>query len=886
MNSKFQNSELVGGLPYNIERRDRTTRGGGVAIIYRDHFITKSVQINPKSEILALDLVLDNSEIFRLCCFYRPPSYNRDQNKTFFEQMHLTSAGSCNFVACGDMNIDYLKIGDNHYATTMARDFLKTANLNQMVSKPTNKLKSKIIDWLIISNERKISEVDIVPPFLSTDHCSISFLISGTPHSIIGSAYPQYHKANFDAMNSYFNNVDWDMELSGHRNITCMYARFCNIVINAINEHVPKKYKGEVTKEQYPEYIRNMISHRNKLFYKSHVPAIRKEFEKVNLQISNKILKWEKNKQKRFLFNKNGKLLYNYLQKVTKPLKGGFRHGIYSDGKLIFENSVRAELLGQHFAKIHASDKPFTSYFPYSNTSELLSNVTFLPFQVEKISKVLKASTSLTNDEIPQIIFQRCAKSLAVPLAHIFNFSMIDSSVPSQWKTANIVPILKTGKNHNDVNSYRPISLLCTPLKIMERLIKEKLNAFLERNNVIPDEQFGFRNKTSVIDQLLDTVTDYTEAVDQKKNIDVVYFDFSKAFDKVPINLLLFKCKKVGVAGNLINWLEEYLRNRTFYVSVNGDKSSKFNISSGVPQGSVLGPILFSIYISDLPKSISKKLNVHIKMFADDVKIYKIIVDKDTDCPDLQKAIDEFCEWAEQWGLHLAKDKCSVLHIGNKNPKYCYQVGTTILPTTDETKDLGLYFDTKLSNKTTIKERTTKSLRALHAILRAIKVSNPNILTKCFKTYVLPILEFGSPIWSPFQKKEIKKIESVQKLFTKIVFNRCSIPLSSYPERCKALSLQTLQTRRMFNDLCVTYKILNGFTRLPSSKFFQYRVGFGRNSKPSLYPRRSRTELHRHSFTIRCSKWYGKLPPKIRTSPTLKTFKQRLKCIDLESLLL
>lgn len=616
------------------------------------------------------------------------------------------------------------------------------------------------------------------------------------------------------------------------------------------------------------------------------MPAIRKEFEHVNLQVSSKISKWEKNKQKRFLLNKKGKNLYKYLQKITKPRKGTFRHGILFNDTLIFDNSERAEVIAKNFANVHCADNTFNHEFSNLGIKEYLSNICFFPDQVYKVATSLKASTSVTSDEIPQIIFAKCAKSLSLPLAHIFNYSMLDSDLPSQWKKAKVIPILKPGKDPKNVGSYRPISLLCTPLKIMERLIKIKLNNFLERNNLIPEEQFGFRSKTSVTDQLLDTNTDYLEALNRKQSIDVVYFDFSKAFDKVPISKLLYKCKTIGISGKLLIWLEQYLRNRTFSVTINGSDSKFHEISSGVPQGSVLGPILFSVYISDLPNVISPELNVSIKMFADDVKIYKIMKNAPEDGIYLQAAIDQFCDWAKKWELIIAEDKCSVLHIGTTNLKNTYKVGNRQLCDSIETRDLGLYFDKKLTNKETIKQRTLKSLRTMHSILRAVKISNQLILVRCYKTYILPILEFGSPIWSPFHKKQIAQVENVQKLFTKIVYNRCGIPMVDYQQRCQALSLQTLQSRRIFIDLCLTYKILNGLTRLRAHKFFQYRVGFGRNSQPKLHPRRSRTELHKHSFSIRSSIWFSKLPPDIKSAPTLRVFKKKLKKFDIESLLL
>jgi hypothetical protein len=239
--------------------------------------------------------------------------------------------------------------------------------------------------------------------------------------------------------------------------------------------------------------------------------------------------------------------------------------------------------------------------------------------------------------------------------------SFHSSTLPCDWRTAYITPIHKSG-NRLEANNYRPISLTSSVVKIMESIIVDRLDSFTSEFAIIPKEQYGFTKGKSVETNLLSCLNDWSSLVDLGKSVDVVYLDFAKAFDKVPINLLITKLKTHGISGRLLAWITHFLSDRKFAVKVNGVLSDFFDVLSGVPQGSVLGPKLFLLYTADIPGLFLSPC----AMFADDIKLYNVTDNSFT----LQEDLNKVLCWSESWGLPLNKNKCVVLHIG-KN-KYWY----------------------------------------------------------------------------------------------------------------------------------------------------------------------------------------------------------------------
>ncbi len=264
---------------------------------------------------------------------------------------------------------------------------------------------------------------------------------------------------------------------------------------------------------------------------------------------------------------------------------------------------------------------------------------------------------------------------------------MEEGVVPADWRIANITPIFKKG-SRADPGNYRPVSLTSIPGKIMEKVIKEEIEQHLNRHNLLQKSQHGFVRGRSCTTNILEYLEEVTSILDGGDCVDAVYLDFSKAFDKVPTSRLLEKVKAHGITGKVHDWLKAWLTGRTQRVLLNGRKSSWKPVTSGVPQGSVLGPVLFVIYINDLEDNFSEVVTV-LKKFADDTKLaQKITCHADSEV--LQSCLDKLWEWGERWGKYFNAEKCYVMHIGTNNPHYTYTLGSSQLGSTEEEKDIGV----------------------------------------------------------------------------------------------------------------------------------------------------------------------------------------------------
>ena len=334
----------------------------------------------------------------------------------------------------------------------------------------------------------------------------------------------------------------------------------------------------------------------------------------------------------------------------------------------------------------------------------------------------------------------------------------------------------------------------------------------MEDNNLIHKDQHGFRGGRSCCTQLLEVMETWTEWFDQGLPWNTIYTDFSKAFDSVPHERLLKKLKGYGIKGNLLNWIKDFLSNRRQRVSLGGKLSQWKPVTSGIPQGSVLGPILFTIFINDMPEIVSSMM----KLFADDAKIFRAIASAD-DINILQEDINKLLKWSVDWQLPLNVSKCKCMHYGNKNLNHSYTMGDTPLATDSTEKDVGVTFDTSLEFRMHIKTMISKANSRVGLIKRSFSKLNKKSFKLLYKSLVRPILEYCSCIWFPLYKTDAIEIEKVQRRATKLV--PC-LKNMSYPDRLRELNLTTLAYRRQRTDIIQVFRIINKIDNIPFKTFF------------------------------------------------------------------
>ena len=302
-----------------------------------------------------------------------------------------------------------------------------------------------------------------------------------------------------------------------------------------------------------------------------------------------------------------------------------------------------------------------------------LTNVAISEGQIKKELQTLKTDKAQGPDSLYPRILKELIDCLNKPLTLIFKKSLETGELPACWKTAEVTPIFKKG-NRSDPGNYRPVSLTCILCKVLEKLVRDVLINHMTTNNLFSEYQHGFLKGRSCTTNLLFTLEELTKATDDGVPADVVYLDFAKAFDSVPHKRLISKLRSYQIEGKILTWIENFLTERRQRVVVGGKKSSWSSVSSGIPQGSVLGPILFVCFINDLPAEIQSQCAI----FADDTKIFQRISTNE-DNTVLQRDLDTLTAWSARWQLKFNEGKCKTLHIGKHNTEYKYKMANSIL---------------------------------------------------------------------------------------------------------------------------------------------------------------------------------------------------------------
>ena len=349
-----------------------------------------------------------------------------------------------------------------------------------------------------------------------------------------------------------------------------------------------------------------------------------------------------------------------------------------------------------------------------------------------------------------------------------------------------------------------------------------------------------------------------------------------KAFDTVPHQRLLAILSSYGIVGKTLEWIKSFLTSRRQRVVVNGEVSDWSNVTSGVPQGSVLGPILFLCYINDLPPVIPNK----VKVFADDTKIYSE-VDNVKDCRNLQKDLDQISDWSKGWELKFHPQRCKILRIGKKNPTFDYFMTDSdgneiMLDIVDQEKDLGVTIDKELTFRQHADLTVSKANGIMGLIRRSFTYIDESSFSMLFKTPVRPILEYNNTIWNPRFKSVNAKIESVQRRATNMIHGTKNL---SYPERLKAVNLPTLAFGRLRGDMIQVCKYLNGKYDVANTQLFSIdQRGFHntRGHHLKLVEPGSRLIIRKNFFTERCISTWNSLPETVVQVQNLNIFKNRL----------
>ena len=695
-----------------------------------------------------------------------------------------------------------------------------------------------------------------------------------------------YHKADFNKIRQEISSSDLAKDEAEQLSVEDFWQKFKQLISDLTEKYIPSK------------------TVRNRPNFKPWItPTIKRLLRKVKvlhrkLKISNShrlLMKYRKLKadsqriQRKSYWNyinslfdptnepetpKARKKFWSYVKSLKKDNCGV--SALKSNGSLHSDPKAKADILNNQYESVFTNEDKRNVPIPEGTPFPDMPEITVEPAGVEKLLRQLNPNKATGPDSIPARFLKECSDALSPILTTLFRKTFEEGKLPRDWKEANVTAVFKKG-DRNLASNYRPVSLTSILCKVQEHIIVSNVMKHLDNFNILSDCQHGFRSKRSCETQLITLVQELATTLDHgKQQIDLAVLDFSKAFDRVPHQRLLKKIHHYGIRGNTYDWISDFLADRKQQVVVDGAISDQAPVVSGVPQGTVLGPLLILLFINDLPD----KLECKTRLFADDCIVYQEIRPKTAaaDADKLQQDLNRLAEWERLWGMEFHPAKCSILSVTRltKPHQFKYKLKGHILESTTSTKYLGINISSNLSWTQHIDKCTKKANSVLGFIRRNIKTNNRDIKTTAFKALVRPHLEYCCSTWSPYTDKDIRKIEMVQRRAARYVTNRHH-NTSSVTEMINELGWETLECRRQKIQLTLLYKIINNLVDIPASDYLARAPSRLRaNHKFKYRHLSSKSDCLKYSFFHKTIPVWNSLPAAVAEAPSLASFKQGL----------
>jgi hypothetical protein len=785
-------------------------------------------------------------------------------------------------ILIGDVNLPGINWAEGR-SDTKGRELLDTVmeeSLYQLVSFPTH-IKGNILDLLITNCPERILDIEDVGRLGRSDHSILSIIIeSQLPEQHSERERLNWNKADVEGLRGQLKSTDWSDRFR-EKSMEESWTQFRGVLKESIRKHVP--LSRHRTKFNHPwmtgEILRMIRRKRRKWRTAKHSaqPEDLTEYKRLQKETANAIRR-AKRKMEWELANtedKNNRRFTKYIKSKTKS-KTSIGPLVTKEKKLLVDEREMAVELNKFFSTVFTEED--TTSIPIVIREEINHEMPAVRVSKKdlqtKIRKLRKEAAPGPDGITPRFL-QEFEMELLTPLEILLNKSLSTGEVPAEWKAANVTPIFKKGAK-GDVGNYRPVSLTSIPCKLLESVVKDRMMHHLLSNKLIRDTQHGFMPGRSCATNLVQFMDLVTKAVDEGQSVDIFYLDFAKAFDKVPHKRLIKKLVGKGVEPGVVSWIESWLTDRKQKVCIQGKESEESDVKSGVPQGTVLGPILFSVFIDDLEDEVSaQQLDVFVTKFADDTKGGKVITSPE-DRDKLQKALDCLCSWADKWGMTFNVSKCKILHIGRNNPEYDYYMHGVKMGTTEIERDVGVMVSKTLKPMDQCEAAAGRAMSVLGQLRRNFHYRDRNTFIKLYKQYVRPHLEFSVPAWSPWLRGDIDKLERVQE---KAVGMVAGLKGKNYLEKCEELGLLTLEKRRHDQDMTLVHKLLSqgggGLLQMAGARE-------GARTRQAAGPRTlagqfARTDVRKHSFAVRVVERWNSLPDNVRVAENQEAFKRGLR---------
>ena len=895
-----KNSELLLD-EYDVYRRDRPSRGGGILIAIKTSLSSEQISSSKDSETIFCKIKLKGRNPLIVGCAYRPPDYDLDQSRNIAREIYnITNRNKkAVFWFGGDFNLPDVnwkshEIQGNQYLKEINSLFLEMSQdlgLSQIVDTPTRG--TSILDLFFTNNPDFVKNFTIIDGVGDHDIVHVKTSLKPFRKKPVKRTIQLWTKVDEVKLLKETNDLK-------HTFLNRFSPSDCPIIIwnflkkefiKIINNNVPSKTTSSKTHQPWiTSETKKLIRKKNRWHQKiknsnsKNSGKILKNYRKIKSETQRVCRRaHDQYVNEMFSADTSNKKMWSYIKKLGQDLVGVA--DLKDEQNTLTSDPVKkANLIHKQFDSVFSDDSIKTT--PDFVNEERLPTMTSIKITRNGILKLLlniDPNKAVGPDQIPGNFLKLCANEIADMYVVLFQASLDQGIVPPDWKIANIVPLFKKGDKSLPEN-YRPISLTSLSCKVLEHVVHSSIMTHLEKHRVLDDAQHGFRKFRSCVSQLIITINDFANCLSNRLQIDAILLDFSKAFDKVDHEILLAKLEHLGIRNSLLAWSRSFLIGRSQRVVVEGMESTPTRVRSGVPQGTVLGPLFFLVYINDISRGLSE--GTTLKLFADDSLLYRIIRTP-LDTQILQNDLNLLQLWAEKNKMEFHPGKCQLLKITNKIKKIdeTYQILNTPIAEVDSAKYLGVVIDNTLSWRPHYNSTIKKCNSTLAFLKRNLSRSPQFVKEKCYTALVRPKLEYACAVWDPHHQNHIDDLEKVQKRAARFVTNNYKMETGNTQFNLDSLEWPKLQERRLENKLTLFQKARLNLVDIPTDHLNLRQTRTRQGGGGPTYDRTfSKIDAHIHSFYPQSSALWNRLPPDLRTSEDLDIFSKGIKNIDLMAL--
>jgi hypothetical protein len=890
---------------YEYLRKDRmANRAGGAGIYITDAIpFRRALELEfPNTDLLWVEFRLGLKKILVAAC-YRPPGQSADEVDLFMSnfsdsvEMALGLNPESIFIL-GDLNDSTPKWDSDHHGSELKLklyDFINSHDLHQLILEPTYILpnSANILDLLITDSPGYILNQNqgVLPP-IGSHHQAIfaEIKVQYKRDKTFLREIWNYNQGDYPSLVTALSETPWGLGQDLFEDMDDIAMYWQNTFLDICKVHIPNRIIKIRPKDKpwMTKQVKKALTFRNRLYKRfkrtrqqRHYDDWKRSAKEANYQMSQAKLAHKEKLRKTLMNTSCGEKHY---WKIAKQVYGNKKvMGVPSlmvGNEMVSTSSEKAKQFSKYFAEQQTLPEiPFNHRLPPITfiTDQRLSSIKTTPLEVSKILKSLKLGKANGPDGISNRLLKETSDAISAPLSILFNKSFDLAKVPQAWKKANICPIHKKDER-SLVTNYRPISLLSCVGKVQERIVYTYLYKYFKANDLLTWKNSGFKELDSAIYQLVYITDKIYRALEAGKEVTMVFLDVSKAFDRVWHSGLLHKLRCLGIEGTLFDWLCDYLRDRKIRAVINGQSDEWLDTTAGVPQGSILGPLLFLVFIND----ITANIECDIHLFADDTSLMEIIEQHQQSYAKINRDLNRLSRWASKWLVTFNATKTVYLQVSRKlnpAPKPILMLNGTQVKEVPTHKHLGLTFNSTLSWSDHIGALTTKANKCVGLLRRISRDVPRKCLEILYKAMIRPILEYAGVIFDGCADNQLDRLETVQRQAALSCTG--AYRHTSHEKLLEELGWPLLLTRRKQHRMNLMFKIQHNL--IPRylvdicPQLTRDRTTYNLRTGMNITTPLQKTTTYQKSFFPQSINDWNNLGPNLRGLNTIDSFKYHQK---------